>query len=541
MPEVDPNSYARQLEARIVALEELLAALERTVVEQSEHLERSSEAQSHLAAIVQSADAAIMSISLDFRIQSWNAAAERLFGYCAQETIGRRPDEVFTFAAGRERAPIDFFKSVEAFRQPATQPRYFEETLQRKDGTTCRASFIASGIYDANAQLTGVSTIVRDISEHRRKERDLARLAAIVESSDDAITGISTDFRITSWNRSAERLFGLSAREAIGQPLELTQPPQLRELVRRNMVEDLAAARERHDFVRRLEIPIPKKDGTVAEVSLVVSGIFDAAGNVVGMSQIFRDITQRKRAEREQALLAAIVASTDDAVVSLSSDGRITSWNRGAEALLGFSPSEAIGQPITLYVPPHLHALAEEGVRGQLAAAGERKTVERRETQVQRKDKTLLEVSVVSCGIYDSTGTLIGLSGIIRDVTESKHAERELTRLSSIVNASNDAIIGFSRELKITSWNPGAEAIYGFTAKEAIGCGFELFVPAEELPAAIEADQRLFQTGQPVSFEQRAQKKDGTWFVSVVNVFPIRDADGNVMAGAGIGRDVTES
>jgi two-component system, sensor histidine kinase and response regulator len=413
MPDLDPATYIHRLESRVGALEELLGALETTVVEQSEHLRHSTEAQAHLAAIVESADTAIVSLSLDSRIESWNRAAERLFGYSAQETIGRRPNEVFRLSAELERASAEFFGDFEAFRHPATGIRYVEQTVQRRDGVVFDAAFVFSGIYDGPRQLAGVSIIVRDISEQKRRESELARLAAIIESSDDAISSISTDFHITSWNRGAERLFGISAAEAVGQPLLTTIAPEMRELVQRHMVEDLALVRQRRDSVRRLETSLVRKDGTVRQVSLVVSGIYDRAGNAVGMSQIFRDIT------------------------------------------------------------------------------------------------------------------------------EQKLAQRELTTLASIVNASDDAIIGFSRDNTITSWNPAAEATYGFTAKEAIGRGFDLFVPPEELARSRAANQRLMETGEPVSWEQLAQRKDGTWFVSLVSIFAIRDAEGNVVGGAGIGRDVT--
>jgi len=540
MPTVDGNGDTRELEVRIATLEELLRALEQTVVEQSEHLERIREAQSHLAAIVQSTDAAILSLSLEFRILSWNAGAERLFGYTSEETIGRRPAEVFIPSAQRESAPGEFLEDVENFAGPAPSPRYFEKLLQRKDGSCLEASLVASGIYGADARLTGVSLIVRDISESKRKERELARLAAIVESSDDAITSVSTDFRVTSWNRSAEKLLGLSAQEAIGQPVEMTVLPQYREQTRKNLLEDLASLQERRDFVRRLEVSVAQKDGAAVNASLVVSGIFDRAGNVIGMSQIFRDITARKQAEREQALLAAIVASTDDAIVSLSTDGLITSWNRGAEALLGFSAAEAVGERITLYLPPQLHAMAEAGVRIQLAAAREHQALERLETQVQRKDKTTLEASIVTSGIYDSMGVLMGLSGIIRDITERKRVERELAKLASIVNASEDAIISVSKELKITSWNPAAEKAYGYTAGRAIGQGMDLFVPPEEVARWSAGVKHVLATGEPASGEHRPHRKDATPSIWLVNVFPIRDAAGNIVAGAGIGRDITE-
>lgn len=165
MVDLDPNT--RKLQSRIAALEELLAALERTVVEQSDRLEQSSAAQAHLAAIVSSADAAIISLSLDFRIQSWNLGAEQLFGYSAEKTIGLRPADFMFPATEQERVLAAFFTDLNGFRGPARNARYFEETLRRKDGTLFEASLIASGIYDSAGQLTGVSGIVRDISEQK--------------------------------------------------------------------------------------------------------------------------------------------------------------------------------------------------------------------------------------------------------------------------------------------------------------------------------------------------------------------------------------
>jgi PAS domain S-box-containing protein len=114
-----------------------------------------------------------------------------------------------------------------------------------------------------------------------------------------------------------------------------------------------------------------------------------------------------------------------------------------------------------------------------------------------------------------------------------------MASLAAIVNASHDAIIGFSKELKITSWNPAAERIYGYSVNEAIGRGFDLFVPPDELEQSTQGNLRVLAIGQPVTFEQRAQRKDGRWFTSLVNIFAIRDAIGDIISGAGIGHDIT--
>ncbi len=534
---VDGNGDARKLEARIATLEELLRALEQTVVEQSERLERSGAAQSHLATIVQSADTAIISLSLDFCIQTWNPGAERLFGYALEEVIGRSPADVLFPSTEKSRALAEFFTDVETFRHPVRNARYFEETFQRKDGTLFEASLIGSGIYDAAGELTGVSGLVRDISEQRSRERDLARLAGIVESSDDGIISFGTDLRITSWNRGCERLLGFAAGEAIGRTnLDLYVAPEFRDHALSLMRQDLATLQGHSTIFHQLEVPVRRKDGTRIEVLIAVSGIYDRGGKLVGMSNILRDITDRKRAERDLAIMASIVNACNDAIIGFSRDLKITSWNPAAEATYGFTAKEAIGSGFDLFVPAEELAWAIDADQ-RLFETGQPVSFEQR---AQKKDKSWFVSWINVFPIRDAAGNIVAGAGIGRDITDRKRAERELATLASIVNASEDAIISVSKDLKITSWNAAAEKAYGFTAKQAIGQGLDLFVPPAELVQTLAASRRVFETGQPASWEQRVEnKKDGTRFVSAVNIFVTRDDAGNIMEVAGIGRDIS--
>jgi PAS domain S-box-containing protein len=369
-------------------------------------------------------------------------------------------------------------------------------------------------------------------------EREHALLAAIVESSDDAITTVAPDLRITYWNRGAERILGFTAEEAIGQPFTLIIPPEQRA----RAVEIVSRLMTHPEEVVRFEGPIGRKNGTIVEVSTVCVAIRDSEGKVVAISVIQRDITERKRAESEQALLAALVKTSEDAIISYSMDFRITSWNRGAQRLLGYTAEEALGKkPFELYVPPADRAADQARLIKDLAMIRENGEAKRQlEMPVLRKDGASLDAIIVGCGIHDSNGNLIGLSTIIRDVTARKRAQREQAELATIVNASSDAIVGFSRDLQITSWNPAAQRTYGYSAEDAIGRSFDLFVSADQLPQALEADRRLFETGTPVTFEEVSMRKDGSPCTSLVNIFPIRDNEGNIVSGAGIARDITE-
>jgi two-component system, sensor histidine kinase and response regulator len=126
------------------------------------------------------------------------------------------------------------------------------------------------------------------------------------------------------------------------------------------------------------------------------------------------------------------------------------------------------------------------------------------------------------------------------EIVRRTRAQLEQAQFAAIVNASHDAIINISPETKVLSWNPAAEKAYGYTAKEAIGQGIELFVPPEELAETLAANRRVVETGQSVSWEQHALKHDGTPFVTAVSIFPIYDLAGKIAGVGGIGRDITK-
>ncbi len=523
-----------EFESRIAALEELLRAFERTVVEQSDRIEQAGKAESQLAAIVEFSEDAIISISTDLRVMTWNKGAQKLFGYDAAEALGQAVLDLLVLPEHREQVFARLRQELSELVKNPGVARRLESPARRKDGSAVDVSLVASGIRDRRGSLVAVSVILRDITERLRAEREQRLLAAIVNGSEDAIVSTGLDNRILSWNHGAEKLFGVTGEEALGRTILEFIPAQEHQRVG-EMIGELTRSGKPTSFRLRSM----RKDGSQFDSWVNFFPTYDAGGQLSTIGAIGRDITELVKLEREQRLLASIVASSDDAIVSLSCEGRITSWNRGAEALFGYSEDEALGQSVSLYCPPHVREMAEASVRMRLATAAAHQPLERVDAQCQRKDGTIIEGSIVSSGIYDSDGALLGLSEIIRDVTESNRVERERAGLATIVNASHDAIIGFSKDLKITSWNSGAEAVYGFSAEQAIGRGFDLFVPPEELERGLKADRQMFETGNPVTWEQRAKRRDGSWFVSQVTVFPIRDTKGNIVAGAGIGHDIT--
>ncbi|MGH6926436.1 MAG: PAS domain S-box protein [Propylenella sp.] len=173
-----------------------------------------------------------------------------------------------------------------------------EAVAERPDGT--RVPFLAypTPFRDESGAVTGAINMLVDVSNHKRAEIDKQLLAAIVESSDDAIASKDLNGVITSWNAGAERLFGYSAAEAIGQPVMMLIPPD-----RRDEEARILERIRRGERVERYETVRERRDGSRVDVALTVSPIRDAGGKVVGASKIARDITERRRADEQRRLV----------------------------------------------------------------------------------------------------------------------------------------------------------------------------------------------------------------------------------------------
>jgi PAS domain S-box-containing protein len=245
-------------------------------------------------------------------------------------------------------------------------------------------------------------------------------LTAIVECSDDAVISETLDGRITSWNPTAEKMFGYSAAEAVGRSIRLIIPPE------RYSEEDLVLGQiARGEKIHHFETVRQTADGRLINVSLTVSPVRDAAGEVVRVSKIARDLTIQKRTEHEQARLSTIVESSDDAIVSKDLNGIIKTWNRAAERMFGYTAAEAVGRSIRLIIPTN-RGVEEDYVLSQIRR-GEK--VDHFETVRQTKDGRLINVSVTISPIRDSDGQVIGASKVARDITLQKRVECERAEL----------------------------------------------------------------------------------------------------------------
>jgi PAS domain S-box-containing protein len=241
-------------------------------------------AEAYLTAIVASSEDAIVAHDLDGTITLWNAAAERLFGYPASEATGQ--STLMLFPPDRRNEEIVTLERV----WKGEDVSHFETVVVARDGTLIDVSLTISPIRNKSGEVIGASTIARDMRERRRSDMTALRLGAIVESSDDAIVSKDLNGIVTSWNAAAQRMFGYTAEEMIGQSITRIIPPE------RLGEETYVLGRVREGLrVEHFETIRHDKWGRPMDISLTVSPIRAPDGRVIGASKIARDITKHKR------------------------------------------------------------------------------------------------------------------------------------------------------------------------------------------------------------------------------------------------------
>lgn len=287
-----------------------------------------------LASVVDGSDDAIVARDLDGTVRSWNAGAERVLGYPAADMIGRSIAPVW-------REDRLLFERMQARLAAGERVPSFDARAVRGDGTVIDVSVTASPLKDELVHVTGVSVIFRDIRERRTAEASSRLLSALVESSEDAILAGSVDGTVSMWNPGAERLYGYTAEEMVGQSIARVRPEgDLGE------VEPVQTALARGERVATFETRERRKDGTLIDVSVSLSPVRDAAGEVVGVSSIVRDVSDRKRAERdlEQASrrFASAFENAPTGMALVDPNGSWLAVNASLCRLLGRSQAELL-------------------------------------------------------------------------------------------------------------------------------------------------------------------------------------------------------
>jgi PAS domain S-box-containing protein len=357
------------------------------------------------------------------------------------------------------------------------------------------------------------------------------RFRAIVETTPECVKVVAPDGTLLHMNSAGLTMVGAACADmAIGK--------NVYDLIAR---EDRQKFREFNERVCRgergsLEFDIVGLTGVRRHMESHAAPLKNADGTVVQLA-VTRDITLRNQAENAQRRLAAIIESSEDAIASKDLQGTITSWNKSAEKLFGYTAEEIIGRPVTLIIPPELHD-DEALILGRIRA-GER--IEHFQTVRVHKNGRRVDVSLTVSPVRDEKGKIIGAAKIVRDITREKKLEEAARRLAAIVESSDDAIASKDLNGIITSWNRSAEKLFGYRAEEMVGKPVTVIIPPELYHDEHTILSKIRRGERIDHFETIRLHKNGERIEVSLTISPVRDENGNVIGAAKIIRNITEN
>jgi PAS domain S-box-containing protein len=361
---------------------------------------------------------------------------------------------------------------------------------------------------------------------------------------DYAIFMLDTSGHVKSWNVGAERINGYTPGEILGRHFSLFYPPA--DIVAGRCERELRIATAQGRFEE--EGWRVRKNGEQYWASVILTAVRDATGKLLGFAKVTRDLTERRKAEEqlrqsEDRFRLLVSSIKDSAIFMLDPDGRVLTWNPGAERIKGYRAEEIVGQPLSRFYTE------EDVARGKpwdlLREAAERGNVADEGWRV-RKEGTLFWATVNITAMYDAEGSVRGFAKVTRDLTERHKAEELLQRSEErfrllVSNVRDYAIFMLDPTGRVVTWNSGAVRLKGYSAREIVGEHFSRFYPPEDQAANKPALELEIATREG-RFEEEGWRvrKDGTRFWASVIITAMLDQGGKLLGFSKVTRDLTE-
>ncbi|WP_147707868.1 type II toxin-antitoxin system ParD family antitoxin, partial [Microvirga massiliensis] len=404
-----------------------------------------------------------------------------------------------------------------------------------------------SPVLDESGQPAGVLAVVVETTERVLAERALAKAEERLSFALDASGMVGTfDWHIPSDTFYSDPRFAAMfsvnpEKGGAGTPIADYMAgihPDDRGRVAEAVNHTIATGQKYVQEYRLLQ-----KDGTVRWIEARGECLYDDEGKPLRFPGAVVDITEHKRAEEVERQLAAIITSSNDAIVSINLDCTITSWNEGAERLYGHRAEEVIGKPVTILLPDDRKDEELEII--ERICRGER--VEHYETIRQRKDGSLVEISLTVSPVRDAQGSVVGASKIARDITEHRRVEEALREsqrhLNAVLNNASVAVLRMDERQQCVYMNPAAEKLTGYSLAEVRGRALHDVIhhtrpdgshyPLEECPI-----DRAFPEAHQMQGEEIFVHRDGSFYPVAFTASPIQGEDGKPIGTIIEARDI---
>ncbi len=383
---------------------------------------QAEETKSQLASIVECSANGIIGITLDGIIISWNPAAQTIYGYTAKEIIGKSVSIL---------TPVNYRKNIPEILERVSKGEIvqLEQMRIKKDGKQIFVSTHLSPIKNSTGQIEAISSIVRDITDQKIAQDNFNEAQRKLSTLINNLSGIAyrcandSEWTMEYISDGCLELTGYKASEFIKN--KVTTYNSIIHIDDRNYVRESIQSTVKKKEPYIIEYRIKTRSGEEKWVWEKGSGVFSTNGELIALEGFITDITDRKNTEKTHSLLACIVDSSSDAIMSKTLDGIITSWNPAAERIYDYTADEIIGKHFTTLIPPEL--INEAHDMTTKLKNGER--IEQFETLRMKKDGTRINVSITLSAIKNTNGEIIGTSTIVRDVTEQRQLQAELEKI----------------------------------------------------------------------------------------------------------------